>query len=159
MTLGSRIAIMHDGALQQAAAPMEVYTRPVNMFVAGFVGAPAMNFLECTAGPEGLQLVAGGSAIEVHHTTPPGAPLILGVRPQDIEIVGAGEGDMHAAVEVVEPRGGDSVLHVRVAGQPDTMAVLVDADGVTNEREVVGLRFRRDRLHLFDARTELRIPG
>ena len=160
MTLGTRIAIMHDGALQQVAPPMEVYNRPANMFVAGFIGAPAMNFLAATSvGVDSLRLATGGSVVRFPHGASPGAQVILGVRPQDVELVDGGTADLHGAAEVVEPRGSDAVLHVRIDERTDALSVVVDSDRLVARGESLGLRFRRDRLHLFDARTEQRMPG
>ena len=160
MTLGTRIAIMHAGALQQVAPPMEVYNAPANLFVAAFVGAPAMNFLRASAAGDGrLRIAEGGPALEIRHVSAPGSDIVLGVRPQDIEVVGVGAGDLNGKVEVMEPRGSDAVLHVRTAERSEPLSVVVDSDHSLALGDAVGLRFRRDRLHLFDARTEWRLPA
>ena len=89
MTLGDRVAVMRDGVIEQVAPPMEVYRRPATLFVAGFVGSPAMNFLPQ---PDGT---------------------LLGVRPQDLAVVAPGAGDYQGIVDVVEPRGSEQLLYVR----------------------------------------------
>lgn len=160
MTLGNRVAVMRDGSLQQVAPSMEVYLRPANVFVAGFVGSPAMNFFR------------DGGPLPEHRGK------ILGVRPQDIEVVEPGSGDLKARVDVIEPLGSELLVHLRrdVGGVPDAAASApVAANGSGEEEEdgeiralvppesgiavdeAVGLRFRRDRLHLFDAGTERRV--
>ena len=158
MTLGSRIAVMNGGALQQVAPPMEVYTRPANIFVAGFIGAPAMNLLGGTAaGGDRVHLAAGEAILDIPHACSPGTKLIVGVRPQDIVVAAAGVADLQGTVEVVEPRGNDAVVHVRVADRSEALVVVVDAERIVTQGDTIGLRLRRDRLHLFDARTEARI--
>ena len=85
MTLGDRVVVMHDGVIEQAAPPMEVYRRPATLFVAGFVGSPEMNLLPQ---PDGT---------------------LLGVRPQDLAVVAPGAGDYRGIVDVVEPRGSEQL--------------------------------------------------
>ena len=89
MTLGSRVAVMRDGFLQQVAPPMELYHRTANRFVEGFVGSPGMNFLPAEVMPAAARK-AGAT---------------LGIRPHDVTIVPRGAGDLDAWVDVVEPRG------------------------------------------------------
>ncbi len=129
MSLGDRISVMCDGTVQQTAAPGEVYDRPVNRFVAGFLGTPPMNFLsgrvEC--GDDGACFVIDGetlvlpeklrAVLQEHH----GKEMILGIRPEDVspaEFQGQADGTISAAVEVVEPLGARTdVLVVNRAGQ------------------------------------------
>jgi ABC-type sugar transport system ATPase subunit len=107
MTLGSRVAVMRSGRIEQVAPALEVYQRPVNAFVAGFVGSPAMNLVPAAT----LQLAA-----------PPGA--VAGIRPHDV-VLGAG-GSIAGQIEVVEPRGHDCLVHVRLGtpGEPVLVAVV-----------------------------------
>jgi ABC-type sugar transport system ATPase subunit len=131
MTLGGRVAVMRQGAIEQIAPPLEVYARPANTFVARFIGAPPMNLVPARA----LGIDA-----------PDGA--LAGVRPHDIAI-GAG-GSVQALVELVEPRGHDAVVHLRLDGPraPTLLAV------VGHEPPAVGgrvlLSFSSDRIHMFD---------
>ena len=97
MTLGSRVAVMRDGFLQQVAPPMELSRRPANRFVAGFVGSPAMNFLPETS---------------CRRWTKAGP--ILGIRPHDLALVPRGAGDLDAWVDVVEPRGSELLVYLRL---------------------------------------------
>jgi ABC-type sugar transport system ATPase subunit len=130
LTLGSRVAVMRDGAVEQVAPPLEIYSRPANTFVAGFIGAPAMNLLPA----ETLPMTRGSAAV-------------AGIRPHDVSF--ATSGPMSATVELVEPRGHDYVLHLRLAvpGSPTLVAI---GTGVTPARgEVMYPQFRRERLHLF----------
>jgi ABC-type sugar transport system ATPase subunit len=148
LTLGSRVAVMHEGQVEQVGPPLEVYRRPATVFVATFVGSPAMNLLPADLLPgvrdEGSAVAAG--------TT-------LGVRPHDIGIVQEGSGDLDALVDVVEPRGSELLVYLRLGSTGDGLEVRVitppDLD-VAPER-VVGLRFDRGRLHFFDPGTGRRV--
>jgi multiple sugar transport system ATP-binding protein len=144
MTLGSRVAVMRDGFLQQVAPPMELYRRPANRFVAGFVGSPAMNFL-----PEAQIKGLTGST----------QGRVLGVRPHEIALVAAGSGDMDAMTDVVEPRGSEILVYLRLGPRGDGPEVKVIAPPETSVEagKVVGLRFDRERLHWFDEASGKRV--
>ena len=133
MTLGGRIAVMRDGVIEQVAPPLEVYARPANMFVARFIGAPAMNLLP--AALAGVDAPAG---------------VVVGVRPQDVAIGATGR--VRATVDLVEPRGHDAVVHLRTdhAGTPPLLAVTAGAAPAMGS--TVFVTFPEDRLHRFDER-------
>jgi ABC-type sugar transport system ATPase subunit len=134
MTLGTRIAIMRDGRLEQLGAPMEIFRRPANVFVATFIGSPAMNVWR-----EGEHDVA--------------------IRPQDIELTEAGRGAFDGTIEIVERLGAFTVVHVQ-AGAPyvEMLRVVVAGERPVAVDDRVGLQMRRDRLHTFDAGTGVRTP-
>jgi multiple sugar transport system ATP-binding protein len=136
MTLGGRVAVMRDGFLQQVAPPMELYRRPANQFVAGFVGSPAMNFLPRAEVPRTVSAVGA----------------TLGIRPHDITIVAQGAGDEDAWVELVESRGSELLLYLCLRGNNQGPAIRVVAPPETSvsPERMVGLRFDRERLHWFD---------
>jgi multiple sugar transport system ATP-binding protein len=146
MTLGWRVAVMLDGFLQQVAPPMELYLRPANQFVAGFVGSPAMNFLSA-------ELLPG--------VPPPGAGLTLGIRPHDLTIVAPGGGDADAWVDVVEPRGSELLVYLKLGADRDGVALRVVAppEPVIEEERRVGVVFDRARLHWFEKETGRRVSG
>jgi ABC-type sugar transport system ATPase subunit len=152
MTLGTRIAVMRDGRVEQIGAALEVYDRPANTFVASFVGAPAMNLLRCEYSD-----VDGGTlcsnAIRVRDAAvPPFArgPLTLGVRPQDIALTAPEAGDGAGRIDVVEPMGPATIVHLRV--DPDTVVrILAPAEANVAVDHAAGFRLRRDRLHYFSA--------
>jgi multiple sugar transport system ATP-binding protein len=133
MTLGSRVAVMRDGIIQQVAAPMDLYRHPANRFVAEFVGSPAMNFLP-------------------GDTLPGGSSRILGVRPHDIALVPQGQGDREARVDVVEPRGSELLVYLRLGSSGDgpELRVVAPPEPVVEPDRVVGVRFARSRVHWFD---------
>jgi ABC-type sugar transport system ATPase subunit len=134
LTLGHRIAVMRHGHIEQIGPPMDVYRRPANVFVAGFIGTPAINLL-----PPG--------AFGRHQ-----ANAVAGIRPHDIEVVGAERAGELGHVEVVEPLGSTKVLHVRLDRQPDVLVrVVVPSDMPVDVERAIGLRLQSERLHFFDA--------
>ncbi len=142
MTLGTRVAVLRAGVLQQMAPPMELYRRPVNRFVAGFVGSPEMNFL-----PGNL----------ARHAPEPGA--VLGVRPHDITIRPSGQGDLDATVDVVEPVGSELIVYLRLDPNRESATVRVVAPPDLNiaPDTKVGLTLDPSRLHWFSADTGVRL--
>ena len=159
MTLGDRLAIMRAGRIEQIGAPLEVYQRPATAFVAAFVGSPAMNLLDAERGADG-RIAGDGFAIVGAMGAP--AKLRVGIRPQDVEIVAEAEAaDARGRVDVVEAHGRELLVHV-VIGSAGAAAlrVLAPADARITEGDLVALRFRRDRLHLFAGDgTRIREPG
>jgi ABC-type sugar transport system ATPase subunit len=141
MTLGQRVAVMRQGALEQMAPPLEVYARPANTFVARFIGAPPMNLVPAR--------VFGIEA-------PDGA--LAGIRPHDIAIGTDGRPTgVQAIVELVEPRGHDAVVHLRLDA-PDTpavLAVVVNEPPAVNSR--VSVAIADDRAHVFDGTSGSRL--
>src|SRR4029450_8132527 len=123
MTLGSRVVVMKDGWVQQVGEPMEIYTRPQNKFVAGFIGSPAMNFLPVTLHHARGTLRAQAHGLKAKVPAGPlatlgpykGQPVTLGVRPEDLRVGSpsdSGDLSFDAVVEVVQPRGAEILLHV-----------------------------------------------
>ena len=163
MTLGTRIAVMRDGILEQVAPALEVFQRPANPFVATFVGSPAMNLWPCRLACDGAQarLISPAASIDLPPDTLAASDqpeLLLGVRPHDIELVATAQGDATAVVAVVEPVGAAKVIHVRVDNMSaELVRVVVPAEADMKVDERVGLRLRRDRLHVFDRTTGRRI--
>ena len=171
MTLGDRVVVMNDGEIQQVAPPEEVYARPVNQFVAGFIGEPPMNIFDASATmtEDGVRVTAGGFDL----TLPPSVAetvrswggdldrLELGIRPESFEdaalpdVSPADGRSFEARVMVVEPMGAHTDLAVRATGHEDdesaefTARVSNDTDAVAGE--TVRLAVALDEVHLFDA--------
>jgi multiple sugar transport system ATP-binding protein len=162
MTLASRIAVMHHGELQQFDRPQTVYERPANMFVAGFMGSPSMNFLEgeVTAqdGGAAIALPSNGaaavlSAPRTQAELTRGRKVVVGVRPEHLTVVrNGGAAHVHAEVEVVEPTGAETIVVLRVDGRELTARFA--PDDAPQEGETVPLAFDAAKLCLFDASTE-----
>jgi multiple sugar transport system ATP-binding protein len=163
MTLGDRVVVMKDGWIQQVGEPLELYGRPANRFVAGFIGSPAMNFVEVVINDGAGSLMAETQGLRL--AVPPaklnalrpykGQPVTLGVRPEDVHVAAAGDAPQHvfdATVEVVEPLGSEILLDVR-AGRTSIVA-RVEPGVRVKVHETVKLAVNADRLHFFDAKSE-----
>ena len=153
MTMADRIVVMRDGHVAQAGAPLDLYDRPANPFVAGFIGSPAMNLVEGTA--QAASLVDG-----VLRLPAPGAEdgrrIVVGVRPEHLDLVPAATpGAFEAQVRVVEPTGNETHL-VLDAGGRDVVAVSRDRLAM-RPGDRVSLRADPARAHLFDAATGARL--
>ena len=165
ITLGDRIAVLLDGQLQQVGPPLEVYERPANSFVAGFIGSPAMNFFPCTLQHDGGKTRLEGPIFSLEIKTTHHSPLtthsslLLGVRPHDIRLVAPSEADVCGRIDVIEPLGHELLIHLALQGSvvemEITLTAAVETAVTVNDR--VGARLKRDRLHLFDATTTRRI--
>jgi multiple sugar transport system ATP-binding protein len=154
MTLGDRIAVLRDGAAEQIAPPLEVYQRPVNAFVATFVGSPKMNLVRVTvAAKDGgrVALDGPGFSLDAPPGVPQGAALLLGIRPRDTAMVAAGEGDALAQITLVEPLGHEAIVHARLDAGGPQVSIVANLDEIPASSGTVHLRFRRERIHLFGA--------
>ena len=149
MTLGDRLLVLHGGRPVQLATPMEVFARPADTYVAGFIGAPAMNFLPGTRSGDGIRLSTGELV-----SGPAGAgPVTLGVRPEHVRLAPNG---VPLAVELVEPLGSETLVHGRTA---DGTALLVKLPGAVPVADRIEVGFDSDALHLFDAGTGTRLDA
>ena len=150
MTMGDRVAVLRDGRLQQVAAPRELYENPVNAFVAGFIGSPAMNLFDAP--------VAGGMvALEgLRVTAPSGAQgtVTVGVRPEHLRLAGEGEEGMHAVVDLVEELGADSFLH---CSSPDGYPLVYRAESADHPGEAIRLVAKEGQVRFFDSATGERL--
>jgi len=163
MTLADQIAVMDDGEIQQVGAPTNVYMNPRNMFVAGFLGSPSMNFLEGTLEESStgkFELELGGDTHDVpDEFVDPLTPylddrVVLGIRPENIALNKDGvPANVHpATVNVVEPQGEKTILELSLdTGQ--NIKAAVDPDTVVERGDSVNLRFDRDSLQYFDPET------
>ena len=163
MTLADRIAVMRGGVIQQFDAPPVIYNRPVNRFVAGFLGSPGMNFLEgrLEGGEGGWHFAADGISIPLStygfERNPQAGPAAFGIRPEHIAL-NSGEDwpfSMTATVEVVEPMGSDTLVWLLVAGQK--FSVRVSAERAPSAGDTVTIGFDPMRASLFDGEAGKRI--
>ncbi len=160
LTLADRIAIMKSGVIQQLDAPLTIYNKPVNLYVAGFIGSPAMNIMRGTISTsgKGASFVTNGVSIsladyETENTYTHGQEVILGVRPEHI-IPGAKDG-VDAEIELEEPMGADSLIWLKIAGQSISARVASDHSFKKGETYKVFLNMKL--ASLFDGKTEERI--
>jgi multiple sugar transport system ATP-binding protein len=157
LTLADRIAVMKGGVIQQLATPLDIYHRPMNQFVAGFIGSPAMNFLPGTVatGSGGPRFILGDISMELSRygfaTTPTVGGAIFGIRPEHIALGKAGAGCHGASglVDIVEPMGAETIVWTSLAGHPLTLRV--DGDEAVRAGETVPFHFDVSRASLFDA--------
>ena len=159
MTLGTRVAVLKEGILQQIAPPMELYQRPQNQFVAGFIGSPAMNFVRGRLREENARaaFAAPGLAVPVGEAAVgAGADVVLGVRPQDIVVERPLDGGPRAVVSLVEPLGSEQIVHLSVDGGGNLVA-LVSSASAPRLDDVVSVRIPPRAIHLFDAVTGTRL--
>jgi multiple sugar transport system ATP-binding protein len=149
MTMADRIAVMHDGRIEQLGEPLELYDRPANLFVAQFIGSPAMNVFEGTVGSGAVHALGaawparGGSE---------GQKVKYGIRPEHLELGASG---IAAEVIVVEPMGAETELLVKVGDA--TLTVLSRGRSSAGPGERVLLAPQATHAHLFDAATGVRL--
>jgi multiple sugar transport system ATP-binding protein len=152
MTMADKIVILRDGRIEQIGSPLEVYDRPANLFVAAFIGSPAMNLLkgETVAATEGIAVKSGTTQLPLPRTAKvePGRKVIYGVRPEHFDPVSGGDG-LAAKVSVVEPTGAEIHIYADLAGEE--VCAITDERLQLKRDEMIGLKPRLDRVHLFDA--------
>jgi multiple sugar transport system ATP-binding protein len=159
MTMGDRVAVMKDGKLQQVDRPLALYDSPKNLFVAGFIGSPAMNLLPARIVDGGVELDRQVLAVPREVTErASSADVILGVRPESFEISPTGEG-VTMTINAVEETGADSYLYGSLDGVPlDQQAVArVTTRTPPTRGERVVLHLDPEKLHVFDTKTTERI--
>ena len=151
MTLGDRLLVLHQGVPVQFAPPMEVFSRPATVYVAGFIGAPAMNFLPATAEPDGSAArLASGHRLALPHRAAAIA-LTLGIRPEHVALDPAG---LALKVDLVEPLGSETLVHGRL---DDGTPVMVKQPTTLSVDEVLHVAFPSAALHVFDAESGRRL--
>jgi multiple sugar transport system ATP-binding protein len=152
MTMADRIVVMHDGIVEQVGSPLDLYDHPANLFVAGFIGSPAMNFYPGTLrrnggiwieADDGTKLPAPGNIAGAE-----GQKVVYGVRPEHLTLA-SGSNGVQAKVEVVEPTGADTLVFSKIAGV-HTCAVFAERHDFRPGQEI-RLQPRLDVVHLFDA--------
>ncbi len=165
MTMSDRIAVMSGGILQQFAPPDTIYNRPVNRFVAGFIGTPAMNFIDGSLSRNGsdVTVVAGDLLLPlpaglISADAADGAAVTIGIRPEDVSIDDIGDkgdrGDT-ATVALVEPTGHESIVFLDMTGHRIVARMAPDLRVAAGDQ--VRLTLRSHRLHVFDTKTGVRL--
>ena len=165
MTMGTRIAVMNEGRLQQVGTPQELYDRPINRFVAGFIGSPAMNFatVEVSGTSDKLEIVGPSITLPM----PPqfreavgaaGRQLIVGFRPEHLILgpISGGSATVNAKAEVVEYLGNEELIHASGGGR-DIVAV-IDSSVRVRPGDMLELRVPLDRIQFFDPDTNFALP-
>ena len=153
MTMADRIVVMHDGRVEQIGTPLELYDTPANLFVAGFIGSPAMNFIDAVLRRENGALwaeAADGTRLPVagKQAGRDGQKVVYGTRPEHIALATDGTSGVPAVVEVVEPTGADTFVYATLAGA-QVCAVFTERHEF-RAGDTVRFEPRRDLVHLFD---------
>jgi len=157
MTLADKVVVLNGGRVEQVGSPLELYHHPDNLFVAGFLGTPKMGFLRGTlsqaeAGSCDV-LLEGGARITLPIAAPglvSGSPVTLGVRPEHLNVVSAGQGRLRVTADVSERLGSDTFCHVR-SGSGEMLTVRVRGDFAPGYGDALELDFDPAHCHLFDA--------
>jgi len=150
MTLADRLIVMNAGIAEQIGTPMEIYARPASVFVAGFIGSPAMNLLPARLGEGGRIDLGGGAALQAPgpNGAAAGREVTLGIRPEHL-LAGGAAGGPALTVEVTEELGADTLAHGRLDGGPELVLRLPGTRAVA-PGERIALAVPPDRVHLFD---------
>lgn len=159
MTMGDRIVVMKDGYIQQVDTPQNLYNYPCNMFVAGFIGSPQMNFLNVKVEKEGdgIVLVYGNSRIPMKNKELlpyVGKEVVMGIRPEDIHVGQAGSdaSNIDTHVDMTELMGSEIYLYLKANGQK--MVARVPANVTVKAEDDIPVVFDTNKIHVFDKETE-----
>jgi multiple sugar transport system ATP-binding protein len=159
MTMGDRVAVLKDGILQQVDTPLNLYDKPNNLFVAGFIGSPAMNLLKAHAADGHAKL--GDIEVPIDRSAATKASsgnITVGVRPESWRVVGEGEG-IPVKITVVEELGADGFIYGTsgAEGTPDQVIVRIDARRTHQKGDTVYVTTDPERVHVFDTDTGERL--
>ena len=155
MTLADRIVVFNHGRIEQIGAPVELYDAPANLFVAGFIGAPAMNFVPAMieSRVENRRQVRFGSvslALADGREAPPG-PVTFGVRPEHLAVASEAEADFRGRVEIVEKLGAESLVYLQTGFSADPVTIRISPERQVRPGDDLPIRVERERFHLFGA--------
>lgn len=160
--MADHVVVMRDGVIEQQGTPLELYDRPVNRFVAGFIGSPAMNFIPATVSPDGatlqLRFSEGEPQQSIKNPAPlsPGKRVIVGIRPEHIRPRTATGAALTLPVSAVETTGSATFLTL---GTSTEVVIAIQGRSEVRSGEVVGLDINPTDLHLFDEETGAGLGG
>jgi len=158
MTMADHVVVMRDGVIEQQGRPLELYDKPTNKFVAGFIGSPAMNFIPAIVGEDGksltLDLGSVRQQVSIDHQLQPGRKVIAGIRPEHIGITGQGQGSFDVPVDVVESTG--SSTFITAATTPE-LTIVETGRGTVQPGQTIGVTVDPAQVHLFDEASGVRI--
>jgi ABC-type sugar transport system ATPase subunit len=153
MTLADRIVVLNAGRIEQVGAPIDLYERPANRFVAQFIGSPKMNFLDARieAIDGGRVAVAGAMAVPLDDATPvrPGEDVTIGIRPESLAIGGEGRQLCQARIAVVERLGSETIAYAGIDGQEELLSIKLSANPGVRPDDLVPIRMNGEHVHVF----------
>ena len=155
MTLADRIVVFNHGRIEQTGAPVDLYDAPANHFVAGFIGAPAMNFIPAVVeSVDGhmTQVRFGSVSLPIGdaRAVAPG-PVTFGVRPEHLSVAPAAEADFRGRVEIVEKLGAESLIYLQTDFSADPVTIRISPERQVGPGDNLPIRVERERIHLFGA--------
>ena len=157
MTLAQRMVVMNVGRAEQIGTPMEVYNDPATTFVAGFIGSPAMNFLEGASDGAGRVTLDGTGSVTITARLVAGRRITVGIRPEHLTPCKPSEASFVGSVEMIEALGADTLVHVAVAGRP--IVARLPHGSAAAVGEPLALAAQRDHVYLFDVESGARITA
>ena len=159
MTMGDRVAVMRDGVLHQVDTPLNLYDHPNNLFVAGFIGSPAMNLFEAKAGEGSAKIGDYEVPVDRGASSKMQGAITVGVRPEAWRIASEEEGGMPVKVTVVEELGADAYIYgtSAVEGTPSDIVVRIDARRNLQKGETIHVTTDPDNVHVFDTESGARL--
>ncbi len=158
MTLANRIVVLNGGHIEQVGAPLDLYNKPANLFVAGFIGSPKMNFFEGTVSAANtaettMTLGEGTLTLPFALERSAGDKITVGVRPEHIDLADKGAGDLNVVVDLSEQLGGETYFYATPEAAADQSQITVHQLGqrLLGRGEVLGLKLRPHQVHVFGA--------
>jgi len=157
MTLADRLIVMNAGRAEQIGTPMEVYARPATVYVAGFIGSPAMNMLPARRAGDGKAIeLPGGARLNLAQKLPGSGDLLVGIRPEHIQVASSGGGVFQINVDLVEALGADTLVHGRV-GSDQALTVRLPGTTRVAAGQRLALAVPAEDFHLYDAASGQRL--
>ncbi|MCG6930812.1 MAG: sn-glycerol-3-phosphate import ATP-binding protein UgpC [Desulfofustis sp.] len=161
MTLGDRLVVINEGCAEQIGSPLEVYEKPATVFVAGFIGSPAMNLFRVVVSEDGTRvMLPGGGILPLPERGCPeyrGKRVIIGLRPEHFSLAGEKDSTLDIAVNHVETLGADTLVHGLLNGESEMLTVRLSGIKSFAENQRLSLNFAPAHIHLFDPESEQRI--
>ncbi|WP_263383465.1 ABC transporter ATP-binding protein [Granulicella arctica] len=150
MTMADRIVVLRAGIIEQVGTPMDLYHYPRNLFVAGFIGSPRMNFLEATVQADSKLLLSDNVSLPISQLLQPDAKVTIGIRPEHLILTTFSESSIPAKVQIVEHLGSESYVHLQTTGG-ELLVLRVNGETAVRPDDQVHLNLDPKFVHLFDS--------
>lgn len=152
--MADHVVVMRDGVIEQQGSPLSLYDTPASRFVAGFIGSPAMNFVPGSVDADGSSVtldLPGANRLPLSRRRDPGRKVVVGLRPEHLQVVDVAAAQLVLPVTVVESTG--SLTYVTTAGSPE-LTVVITGRSAVHAGSNIGLAIAPEHVHVFDAETE-----